>query len=140
MSTDEKRHEQHPASHEEIDACFAAVAPGSGPLDGQSFEGEARKNGSTETEPLHLIFRHGALLAVECMPFAFGAGPYTASAAADGSVEFTSEIRSLEHETENHIWTGRVKDGATTGKMVWTNREGKTTELSFKGQLATAKE
>ena len=139
MSTTDETPEQKPATPEEIDACFANLQPGSGPLDGRIFEGTASEEGKTEPEPLHLIFRQGAFLAVECMPYAFGAGSYTATTAEDGSIEFTSEIRSLEDKTENHLWKGRVKDGRLTGTMVWTDRKGKTTEFSYKGQAVAGK-
>ena len=136
MSTTDETPEQNPATPEEIDACFANPQPGSGPLDGRTFEGTASEEGKTEPEPLHLIFRQGALLAVECMQYGFGAGPYTATTGDDGSIEFTSEIRSLEHDTEKHVWKGKVKDGQVTGTMVWTDRDGKNTELSFEGRSA----
>ncbi len=134
MSVENEKPERESPSREEIDACFTRIAPGSGPLDGLTFEGTASEEGKPEPEPLHLVFRQGALLAVECMRYAFGAGPYTASTTGDGAIEFTSEIRSLEHETENHLWKGRVTDGAITGTMVWTNREGKSTKMSFEAR------
>ena len=139
MSMENKQSAPPSASREEIDACFASVSPGSGPLDGQSFEAEATEKGKDETEPLHLIFRRGALLAVECMPYAFGAGSYSTETVGDGSIEFTSEIRSLEHETEKHLWKGRVGAGEIAGTMTWTDREGKTTEFTFHGRSAGVK-
>ncbi len=138
MSTTDETPEQKAATPEEIDTCFANLEPGSGPLDGRTFEGTASEEGKTEPEPLHLIFRQGALLAVECMPYAFGAGPYSATTGEDGSIAFTSEIRSLKDKTENHLWKGRVTDGRLTGTMVWTDPEGKTTELSFEARQAGA--
>ncbi len=138
MSADHEKPEKESVSREEIDASFARIARGSGPLDGQTFVGTATEEGKTEPEPLHLEFRLGALLAVECMPYAFGAGPYTASTTGDGAIEFTSEIRSLEHETENHLWKGRVRDGAITGTMIWTDRGGKRTAMSFEGRAKGA--
>lgn len=117
-----------------IDACFDRMASRSGPLDGQAFEALATDAGKKEPEPLHLLFRQGALLAVECMPHGFGAGPYVASTAGDGAIAFTSEIRSLDHETENHLWKGRIKNGVITGSMVWTDQEGKQTELNYEGK------
>lgn len=125
--------EMNPEDQEAIQKCFERVTEGTGPLDGMIFEGSATQ-GEAEPEPNQLIFQDGAMLSTGCMPYGFGAGPYTTEKMPDGSLRFSCEIRSLENPIEKHVWQGRVTGDEIGGTMIWSNREGSEVELSFEGK------
>ena len=81
MSAENKKPGQKSPARKEIDACFARIAPESGPLDGQVFEGAANEEGKTTAFSLAL---KETLIASH--PPAFPSGPTTSATASTAMI------------------------------------------------------
>jgi hypothetical protein len=100
----------------------AAAADAKGVLDGKTFVGETGekggKTGAAKTEKDTLHFANGKFHSVACDPYGFTEAPYTATTAADGSVQWTSEATSSKEG--KILWKGTVKGDSLTGTFTWT--------------------
>jgi hypothetical protein len=94
----------------------AAVAQGSGPLDGWAFVGDTGRKGKAAEDKDEIIFRDGKFRSVGCDPYGFDEVPYKAIVTAD-MITFQSEALS---DTNGKIeWRGLVRGDAADVTYVW---------------------
>ena len=102
-------------------ARAAAAADAKGALDGKTFVGETGEKGKAagakaEKDTLH--FADAKFHSTGCDAYGFTEAPYTATTAADGTIQWTSEATSAK-EGKIH-WKGTVKGDTLTGTFTWT--------------------
>ena len=101
-------------------AVALAAGEPKGALDGKTFVGETGEKGKTaaKMENDTLQFANGKFRSSACDPYGFTEAPYTATTAADGSIQWTSEATSSKEG--RILWKGTVKGDALTGTFTWT--------------------
>jgi len=110
-----------------------AAAADANALDGKTFVGETGEKGkaaSAKKEKDTLHFANGKFHSTGCDPYGFTAAPYTATAAADGTVHWTSESTSAKEG--KIVWQGSVKGDTLTGTYIWTKAGQKPIEYWIK--------
>lgn len=112
-------------------AMLSAVPYSQGVLDGRSFVGDSGEKGKPAAEKDTIHFANGRFHSEGCDTYGFGEAPYKATAAADGSVSWTSETTSAKEGSIS--WKGTVKGDQIEGTYVWTKAGQKPIEYWLKG-------
>ncbi len=128
------------AAHPSADAAAStAGAPGSGPLDGKTFEGALGPIGKALDIEDSLVFADGLFLSTECEArCSYPASPYYVREEGN-RLSFVSETR-CPYKDATIIWRGTVEDGRLRGESTWIVKRWYWTvekKFRFEGTLAS---